>query len=61
MCGSSAPSPSPAAPSAIATTRRSAPPALPTLADKTPSFRGTWESAAFIQLLRNVILWGVGR
>jgi uncharacterized protein len=31
-------------------------------ADTTPdTFRAPWETAAFVQLLRNAILWGIGR
>ena len=40
---------------AISATRTAAP------GDTTPAtFRGAWESDAFIALLRNAIVWGIG-
>ena len=52
---------SPITRSAIATTRRSAPPApITDPADKTPPiFRAPWETDGFITLLRNAIAWGM--
>ena len=52
---------SPTSPSATATTRPSAPARAADPTDTTPlTFRGSWESDAFITLLRNAIAWGVG-